>query len=650
MSFQHTLNTEQLAAVTAPDGPILVLAGAGTGKTRTLVHRVAHLVETGVRPDRILLLTFTNRAAREMLERTRLLMHRDVSDLWGGTFHHMANRLLRRHADHLGYPHNFTILDRDDAVSLLRRCIRNAKLPPREFPKPEVLLAVNSMASNLGVSAAALLQDRYSQLANFGADVLNVLNAYNKEKRTLGAMDFDDLLVNGLRLFREEAALLGRYQEQFQHTLVDEYQDTNPIQSEWVDRIAARNRNLFVVGDDFQSIYAWRGADCRNILSFPTRYPDAKVFMLETNYRNVPEILNVANACIAGNPEQFQKILRSTKPPACRPICVRPRDGEQQARYVADLIPRLVARYGAGNVTVLYRAHSHAMELQLQLTKSGVPYVVTSGMRFFEQAHVKDLCTLPRLLANPGDALAFHRLLQLLPKVGDLTAARIFKKLDGRFDLAQPGTLATLREALPAAARELWAPIEKLCAAVAADPAAVSPAELLRGFFEEMYDDYARTAFEDYRRRADDLKELIAFTQPFATLHDFLSAVALQTNTDAAPGPADGGGAEAATGSGAPAVRLSTIHQAKGLEWDAVILLWMTEGMFPSPRALTEDGGNESEERRLFYVACTRARGELYLCAPEVRRGYDGSLAYAAPSRFLREIPEGLIEAQRIPF
>jgi len=196
------LNTEQLAAVTALDGPILVLAGAGTGKTRTLVHRVAHLVETGVRPDRILLLTFTNRAAREMLERARLLVRRDVSDLWGGTFHHMANRLLRRHADQLGYPHNFTILDRDDAVKLLRHCIHNAKLPPREFPKPEVLLAINSMASNLGASAASLLQTRYSQLADFGADVLSVLNAYTKEKRTLGAMDFDDLLVNGLRLFR----------------------------------------------------------------------------------------------------------------------------------------------------------------------------------------------------------------------------------------------------------------------------------------------------------------------------------------------------------------------------------------------------------------------------------------------------------------
>ncbi|MEI7436496.1 MAG: ATP-dependent helicase [bacterium] len=649
MPFHNSLNTEQLAAVSAPDGPVLVLAGAGTGKTRTLVHRVAYLVESGVRPDRILLLTFTNRAAKEMLERTRLLVHHDVSDLWGGTFHHMANRLLRRHADQLGYPHNFTILDRDDAVSLLRRCIRSAKLPPREFPKPEVLLAVNSMASNLGTSAASLLQTRYSQLADFGDDVLRVLNAYTKEKLTLGAMDFDDLLVNGLRLFREHAALLQRYQEQFQHTLVDEYQDTNPIQSEWVDRIAARNRNLFVVGDDFQSIYAWRGADCRNILSFPTRYPDAKVFLLETNYRNVPEILNVANACIAGNPEQFQKILRSTKPHACRPVCVRPRDADQQSRYVVELIPRLVTRYGAGNVTVLYRAHSHAMELQLHLTRANIGYVVTSGMRFFEQAHVKDLCALPRLLANPDDALAFHRLLQLLPKVGEHTAGRILDKLGGRFDLTIPGTLATLRGALPAAARELWKPIETLCAMVAADPAAASPAEVLRSFFEEMYDEYARTAFEDYRRRADDLKELIAFTQPFATLRDFLSAVALQTNTDSAPGSTSDADI-AAGGELVPTVRLSTIHQAKGLEWDAVIMLWMTEGMFPSPRALTEDGGNEAEERRLFYVACTRARSELYLCAPEVRRGYDGSLAYAAPSRFLREIPEGLIEARRTPF
>ena len=642
IDFEKALNSEQLAAVTAPDGPVLVIAAAGTGKTRTLTYRVAYLVEKGIDPRRVLLLTFTNRAAREMLDRAQGLVGEGVGGLWGGTFHHMANRMLRRHGDLLGYKLDYTIIDQDDSRSLVRAIADERGLLGKHFPKPDVLLSVFGLAANTSKPvydiAAAHFEDHPINIE----DVVKVYTAYEARKRQLNGMDFDDLLCNGLKLFRDHQEVLAKYQENFQYILVDEYQDTNTIQASWVDLLAAKNRNLLVVGDDFQSIYSWRGADFRNILSFPTRYPDTVVFKLETNYRSVPEILAVANACIAGNPEQFQKSLRAVRPASKKPKVVHVRAGEEQALYIVQKIKELKRKgYSMNDVAVLYRAHFHAMELQLELARERIPFVITSGVRFFEQAHIKDVCSLLRLIVNPEDELAFIRLMGLMPKIGEKTAAKIWAALGGRCDIKDADMARRLREKLPAAARVEWAKIEPIGAAYVKDSLSDDPGEVIFRFVKEFYDEYAVETFENYDRRKEDIDALIDFTTRFESGEDFLSEMSLLTNLDAetdmpVQGQENG-------------IKLSTVHQAKGLEWNIVFILWAVDGMFPSSRSLNE-GAGDGEERRLFYVATTRAKDELFLMLPEVRRTRDGGVMFCEPSRFVKEIPVTLLEDENVGF
>lgn len=635
IAFEKELNPEQNAAATAPDGPLLVLAAAGTGKTRTLVYRVAYLMRKGIDPARILLLTFTNKAAREMLDRARALVGVDVGGLWGGTFHHMANRMLRRHAHHLGFKLDYIILDSDDSTRLIKQAVKDCRLATKEFPKAEVLADIFGMAANTGQPVSQVAAKRFAEHPVDLQDISMVHEAYSAKKRATNAMDFDDLLVYGLELFRQQPGVLDHYKEKFLYTLVDEYQDTNPIQSEWIDKIASQHRNLLVVGDDFQSIYSWRGADFRNIMSFPDRYPDAKTYLLETNYRSIPEILNVANACIAGNPAQFQKVLRSTRPSSAKPLVAHLRDGEHQSAFVTDHINRLLQEgYKPSEIAVLYRAHFHAMELQLNLTRTRIPYVITSGVRFFEQAHVKDVCSLLRILHTPGDELAFKRFLQLMPKVGEKTAHKIWIKLGRTFAATDPAQRKLLRTLLPSLAAAVWKDIEPICKALVDEHLEDDPGEVIQRFIQTYYERYALNSFDNFERRLEDLQELVLFTAKFESLTQMLNEIALLTNLDT----------EAAATGASPekAVRLSTVHQAKGLEWRAVILIWITEGMFPSSRAMAESPEAEAEERRLFYVAVTRAKDNLVICVPSWRRMRDQGIMPVSPSRFVTEIPPRL--------
>ena len=416
IDFAAELNAEQLAAVEAPDGPLLVIAAAGTGKTRTLVYRVAWLAEQGVLGENMLLLTFTNRAANEMLDRARRLAGPSVGGMLGGTFHHLCNRMLRRHADRLGFRADYTILDADDAKSIAKGVVQELGLTDRQFPKPDVILSLYSYSQNTEGDIEKMVGDRYKHHPADVDDILKVIDGYVSRKHELQAMDFDDLLVNGVRLLEEFPDIAEHYQERFRYIMVDEYQDTNVVQARLVDLLAAQHNNLLVVGDDFQSIYSWRGADFRNIIEFPQRYAGAHVFKLETNYRSIPQILDVANGCIAGNPDQFQKTLRAVRPQARRPIFVQPPDGISQARHLIDRI-RAYKREGMSlkDICILYRSHFHSMEVQLELAREQIPYVITSGVRFFEQAHIKDVCALLRLMKNDGDELAFVRLLCLMP-------------------------------------------------------------------------------------------------------------------------------------------------------------------------------------------------------------------------------------------
>jgi DNA helicase II / ATP-dependent DNA helicase PcrA len=511
----------------------------------------------------------------------------------------------------------------------------------QHFPKPDVLMSVFGLAASTEKPVAEVAAAHFEDHPIDIDDVVRVWKAYAAKKRALNAMDFDDLLTNGLKLFRDHRDVLAHYQEHFLYILVDEYQDTNTIQAEWVDLLAARNRNLLVVGDDFQSIYSWRGADFRNILSFPQRYADAKVFKLETNYRSLPGILDVANTCIAGNPEQFQKTLRPVRQGDRKPVVVRLRAGEEQARYIVERIRALKrSGYSMKDIVVLYRAHFHALEVQLELARERIPFVITSGVRFFEQAHIKDVCSLLRLLVNPADELAFIRLMGLLPKVGEKTAARIWAALGSRCDLRSGQVVKALAEKLPAGARNDWKSIEPIGLAYDKDSLKDDPGEVIYRFVQAFYDEYAVETFDNYERRLEDVQALVDFTTRFESSEDFLSEMALLTNLDA----------EIDTPQSDPddALRLSTVHQAKGLEWGVVFALWMVDGMFPSSRSMNE--GGEGEERRLFYVAATRAKDELYLCVPEVRRTRDGGVMFCEPSRFVAEIPPELVKDEHVGF
>lgn len=640
LDFKKDLNGEQYAAVTAPDGPLLALAAAGTGKTRTLVYRVACLVERGIATDRILLMTFTNRAAAEMLERARSLVGAEIGGVWAGTFHHMCNRILRRHAQHIGFKSDFPILDRDDSKTLMGDCIKELGYKGREFPKRNVILSIAGTAANTETSEEDVVRGWFDDDFTDISAVLKVLKMYREKKLELGAMDFDDLLINGLRLFRENPRVAEKYSTQFQHVLVDEYQDTNIIQSQLVDRLAAKHRNVLVVGDDFQSIYSWRGANFLNIMTFSERYPDAVTYMLETNYRSTPEILSVANACIAGNPHQFQKVLRPTRPAGAKPRVVKLRDGETQAQYVVERVHAL-RREGCSldDIAILYRAHYHAMELQILLAREGLPYIITSGVRFFEQAHIKDVCSLLKIMESPHDEMAFNRLLQLLPGIGVKTAQKIWQKMGRQFNARNAENRKQLSGLLPNTAFEAWKSIDEVMGFYDEENFFEDPGKTVYKFVQAFYHQYAVNSFENAQRRLDDIQELILFSNRYGDVKEFLADMSLLTNVDKEY--------TQSAQSREDALVLSTIHQAKGLEWGAVIILWATEGMFPSSRALERGDEGDAEERRLFYVAVTRAKNELCIIVPEVRRSRDGGVFYCMPSRFVEEIPVELVQEVR---
>jgi DNA helicase-2/ATP-dependent DNA helicase PcrA len=630
--------------VTAGDGPVLVIAAAGTGKTRTLTHRLAWLMEERRVPAwRIWLLTFTNRAAREMLERAGELTG-DARQVWGGTFHHIANRILRRHAERLGYRPDFAILDEDDSAKIVKRAIDELGYKGKTFPKPEVILSALGLATSRQTPPEEEFRARFGETSAEIDQLLDVARVYGEMKRERNAMDFDDLLVNAIALLRGERDVAEEYQEKVLHVLVDEYQDTNRLQSDFVDLLAAKHGNLMAVGDDFQSIYSWRGADVNHILTFAERHPGARIIKLEQNYRSVPDILDLANGVIAGNPEQFQKTLRAARGEGVRPVRVDLANGRHQAQYVADQIEALLREgVAADEIAVLYRAHFHSTELEMELQRRGIPHVLTSGVRFFEQAHVKDLCAPLRLAANPGDRLAFERFAELFPKVGPKKASSMWEKLGGACDLASAETRAALGEMMPRDAKPAW---DKLCARSFGTQGGdfwSDPGAIVKGFEEGFYREYAALNFDNADLRLEDAQELVEQARRFGSLREFIEEMALLTNLD--------GGRGGRGEPGEPAVRLSTVHQAKGLEWRAVFVLWLVDEMFPGAKALQRawcDGGSLSEERRLFYVAVTRAKDRLWLCVPKTRRGFDGSLMYCEASTFVREV-DGALMAREEP-
>ena len=665
IDYTRELNPQQFAAVTAPPGPALVIAGAGSGKTRTLTYRVAYLLEQGIPPDRILLLTFTNKAAGEMMRRVADLLGRQLPSLWGGTFHSIGARILRSHADLLGYRRDFTILDRDDAKDLIKTCIAEAGIETKgtHFPKPDVLCEIFSLAVNTHKTTAEILEEQFDYFEQITRLVADVQKRYTARKRATNAMDFDDLLALWLRLLQEHADVCEHYQRRFQFILVDEYQDTNKLQSDLIDLLAERHHNVTVVGDDAQSIYAWRGANFQNIFKFPKRYPEAKVFKIETNYRSTPEILKVANAAIAANRDQFTKVLTPARKSGLKPALIACSDAAQQAAFIAQRVAELPEEgVDLKRVAVLYRSHFHALELQLELTKRNTPFSITSGIRFFEQAHIKDATAYLKLVANPRDELAFKRVALLLPGIGAKGADKIWKIFSAKMENGKwkmenqpaktdkpqlPSANSHLRsriapalqacaKSVPAKATAAWKQFVETVLQLEDETTRKSAAKMLRIVMDAGYDDYLKENFANYRNRLEDLEQLAVFAYQFGSVEDFLTQLALLTNVEAEDGDAANRDADR--------IRLSTIHQAKGLEFDVVFVIMLCDGLFPSGRSMETDEGEE-EERRLFYVAITRAKNELYLSYPLIRAGYGspGMDAMQEPSRFLSEIPRDLL-------
>lgn len=636
------LNAEQLEAATAPDGPLLILAAAGTGKTRTLVYRVVHLIERGVPAHEIMLLTFTNRAAREMLDRAEAATNGVISGLWGGTFHHVANRILRKFAPRVGFRRDFAILDAEDQKSVMGACIKVFGFKSKEFTRREAVLSLVSGAANRGVELAGYIEDKADAMEVPAEQIIQVANAYSDRKNEMGAMDFDDLLVKSLHLLRYDPEVRTYYQESFKHILVDEYQDTNTLQSEFVDILAAGYRNLSVVGDDFQCIYSWRGSNYENIMNFPERYPDARIVKLEQNYRSRPEILRVANESIKHNEKQFKKTLRPTRTSnGAKPVVYDVySDREQSDRALEAINSAVAAGYTYDDIAVLYRAHFHALDIELSLNRAQIPYAITSGLGFFEQAHIKDVLSLIRLSVFPSEFISFSRIMSLLPGVGSATVERVWKKLGSVYEAGKSEHRENLLALLPAKAVGDWKPVGDALGKFVEDnsrniPGAVS--DLVNSFYSSFYNKYLERQYENAKERHDDIMGLVVDIQRNPDIREYLSNIALLTNVDRE------GDRKKDPNDNRPRVLLSTVHQAKGLEWPVVIIIWLVEGMFPSPRAIEEDPTG-AEERRLFYVAATRAKDRLHLMVPRKRYMYDRGQIDCLPSRFLRELPDGLVD------
>ncbi|MDQ6631349.1 MAG: ATP-dependent helicase [Verrucomicrobiota bacterium] len=651
IDYARELNEQQFAAVTALPGPSLVIAGAGSGKTRTLIYRVAFLIEQGIPPERILLLTFTNKAANEMMRRAADLLGSELPSLWGGTFHSVGNRVLRRHANLLGYKQDFNIMDREDAKDLLNACLGEMEIDVKatRFPKAEVLGDIFSMALNKQKTVLEILAEQYDYFSALAEQISAVQKKYTARKISTNAMDFDDLLVLWLKLLRDHEEVREQYQRRFQFILVDEYQDTNQLQGDLIDLLAARHHNVMVVGDDSQSIYSWRGANFQNILKFPERYSNAKTYKIETNYRSTPEILAVANAAISSNINQFAKQLAPARKSGDKPIVVTCSGGGEQAAFVAQRVLELRDEgVQLNEMAVLYRSHFHALELQLEFTRRNIPFSITSGIRFFEQAHVKDVAAYLKLAGNARDELSFKRLARLLPGIGGKGAEKLWgcfqeqnseeknQNPESRIQNPIATALQKCAPAVPKKAAVAWAQFIATLAQLETEPVRGNASRMIQLVIEAGYKEYLQEQYANFRQRLEDLEQLASFAQQFNSLEDFLTQLALLTNVEAEekqPVTKDD-----------EQIRLSTIHQAKGLEFEVVFIIMLCDGLFPSARSLDSLEGEE-EERRLFYVAVTRAKNELYLSYPILRAtaGNSGNIFQKA-SRFLGEIPKELVE------
>jgi len=629
----ESLNPTQLDAVEHTEGPLLILAGAGSGKTRVLTHRVAYILDRGLAaPEEVLAITFTNKAAQEMKDRVALLVGPDSRRMWVSTFHAFCARLLRVHAEKLGYKREFTIYDGADQVRLVKRCIVELGKDPKRF-NPRSFQSQISAAKNVLMTPEDYLRSTEGYIAE---NVAEVYDLYQRRLYESNAMDFDDLIMQTVALLEIFPELRERYQTRFKYIHVDEYQDTNHAQYRLVNILAAAHRNLCVVGDDDQSVYSWRGADIRNILDFERDYPEAKVVKLEQNYRSTQTILDAANAVVANNASRKAKELWTAGPEGERIRIFTASDEYAEARFMVSEIVRLI---GAGarpaDVAVFYRTNAQSRALEDVLVREGVPYQVVGGVRFYERAEIKDAMAYLAVISNPSDSGALERIINV-PKrgLGATSVARLQEHAHRNGISLYEALAEAERVDLTGAARRACRAVRDLFEGWRVAAQEVPPAELIAAVLDES--GYrAELVVEntvESESRLENLEELINAAREFErvepepTLAGFLQEQALYSEQDALSG--EGG-----------RVALMTLHNAKGLEFDHVFVVGMEEGTFPHARSLDEQ--NLEEERRLAYVGITRAKRSLTLSYAKLRSNW-GAREYQMPSRFLAEIPDGL--------
>jgi len=642
MSLLDGLNPAQREAACITSGPVLILAGAGSGKTRTLTHRLAHLIETGVAPHRILAVTFTNKAANEMKERIAQLIGEQAARwLWAGTFHSVCARILRRDAALVGLDSNFTIYDADDSLTLLRRVIRDLGSVDEKTTKPGMIHAEISNAKN-----ALLWPDDYARekTGPFIALVANIYRRYQAALSQNNAVDFDDLLMLPVRLFGEHPQVLEEYRTKFQHLLIDEYQDTNHAQYVLVKLLAEKHHNVCAVGDDDQSIYGWRGADITNILNFERGFPEAKVIRLEQNYRSTQLILDAAGAVVKHNKSRKGKTLWTERSGGERIIVSERQDEELEAQWVRDRILS-ECRDGASyrDVVVLYRTNAQSRAIEEALIRSSVPipYRVYGGLRFYERKEIKDILAYLRVIDNPRDGESLRRIINV-PKrgIGDRTVERLESMAQDQ-GLSLFEVMKTLDEDEIGA--RAWKPIAEfvtLLEGLIAEKDKLPVSDMLERVISET--GYRRSLEEDgsveAETRLENLDELVAGATAYAeaqedaTVSAFLQEISLITDIDTLDESND-------------LVTLMTLHSAKGLEFPIVFIAGLEEGLFPLSSAIQEPRELE-EERRLFYVGLTRAKERVFLTHARRRRRFNEWVSMH-PSRFLEELPSELIEWER---
>ncbi|MEJ5306572.1 MAG: ATP-dependent helicase [Ignavibacteria bacterium] len=627
IDYKNILNPAQYEAVITTEGPVLVIAGAGTGKTQTLVYRVARLVESGVNPQSILLLTFTRKAAQEMLRRAASLIDSRCEKVSGGTFHSFANMILRKFAEKIGYPSNFTILDQSDAedvINLIRTNLGFDKQRKR-FPKKQTLYDIISLAINKQTTIEHILSTQYPQFIEFLDDIKLLKEEYEKFKKKNALLDYDDLLLKLKELLEKDEDFRRYIHKNYKYIMVDEYQDTNKLQAEIVKLLGGTSRNIMVVGDDSQSIYSFRGANFKNIIDFPKDFPDARIITIEENYRSTQAILNFTNQIIASMIEKYPKRLYTRNEFGELPSIIAAQNTTLESKFVVDKILELREEgISLMDIAVLFRSGYISYDLEIELNKAGIPYRKFGGIKFIETAHIKDLISFLRILNNPIDKISWFRILQLLSGIGPKKARALTDEIEEAVNNHKFSFNSFLKDkSLPDSVFKLFSVLNE------ASGKSLSPSERLN-IILPFYEPILREKYDDFQKRLKDLEIFQAIADRYRSLNSFLDDLALEPPTQSvydieSPGSED------------EFLTLSTIHSAKGLEWHSVFVIGVVEGFFPNTRA-SESFEDIEEERRLLYVACTRAKRNLFISYPLVMFSRIDGVTYSKKSRFIAPI------------